>query len=211
MARTRRHIIRVGVTGGIGSGKSLVCEVFAEAGIPILSADEIAKNLSTEHPSLRQRIRALLGEQAYKSDGTLDRSFVASRIFSNKKLQLKLNAIVHPAVEKEIDRRVASLEREGRRLVVVEAALIYEAGLDKKLDAVIVVDAAETERIRRVMRRDAVPEVEVRGRIEAQWPIEKKARKADFVLVNNGSVEGLRERAMFLCSLIMSMAAKESP
>lgn len=202
--------MRVGVTGGIGSGKSVVCEVFAEAGIPVLSADEIAKHLSAEQPSLRKHIRALLGEQAYTSDGTFDRSFVASRIFSHKKLQQRLNAIIHPAVEREIGRQIASLERKGHRLVVVEAALIYEAGLDKNLEAVIVVDAEETERVRRVMKRDAATEREVRGRIESQWPTDKKTRKADFVLLNNGSVEALRERAMFLCSLIMSMAAKAS-
>jgi dephospho-CoA kinase len=128
----------------------------------------------------------------------LNRQFVASKIFSNKELQRKVEAVIHPQVEKERERRIKELIHQGHRFLIVEAALIYEAGLDKKLDVVVVVNAEETARVARVRKRDAVPEESVFARINAQSDAKKKLEKADYVIHNNGTLEELESKVRFL-------------
>jgi dephospho-CoA kinase len=194
-------MVRLGVTGGIGSGKSLVCALFAQLGVPVLSADIIAKEIMGSDDEVKQQVLRLLGEAAYRQDGSLDRPFVASMVFSNKSLQKKLNAIVHPRVEKELDRRLAELEKSGVKVAIVEAALIYEAGYDRRLDAVIVVDADERERLRRIVDRDKSSPSDVLKRMRSQWDVARKLRKADYVIRNDGSKEDLERNVRFLHNL----------
>jgi dephospho-CoA kinase len=194
-------MVRLGVTGGIGSGKSLVCALFAQLGVPVLSADIIAKEIMGSDDEVKQQVLRLLGEAAYRQDGSLDRPFVASMVFSNKSLQKKLNAIVHPRVEKELDRRLAELEKSGVKVAIVEAALIYEAGYDRRLDAVIVVDADERERLRRIVDRDKSSPSDVLKRTRSQWDVARKLRKADYVIRNDGSKEDLERNVRFLHNL----------
>jgi dephospho-CoA kinase len=195
-------LLRVGVTGGIGSGKSIVCSMFAKCGIPVLSADEIAKDIMQSDNTLRLQLKSLLGLSTFRSDGTLDRAFVAGRIFSDKALHRKVNKLVHPRVEAEIESRFEALERSGHAVGIVEAALIYEAGFDKQLDVVIVVDAPEQERIKRVVARDGSSAQEVQKRIAAQSPSEEKSRKADYVIHNMGSLTNLESSVQFLAKLL---------
>ncbi|MEK6756072.1 MAG: dephospho-CoA kinase [Bacteroidota bacterium] len=205
MGQSVDHILRIGVTGGIGSGKSLVCTLFARLGVPVLSADTLAKELMVKDSALRTAILKLLGASAYKPDGSLDRQYVASKIFSNKTLQKKINAAVHPRVEKELDRQLDELDRQGAKMAIVEAALIYEAGYDKKLDIVIVVDADERERVRRIAERDHTAEDEVRKRMRSQWSAGRKVQKADYVIRNDGSIEQLETNVRFLHTLFTSL------
>ena len=198
MASLNKHILKIGVTGGIGSGKSAVCSIFARLGVSVLYADNIAKELSNTDANIRKKLIALLGESAFQIDGSLNHSFIASKIFSIKLLQQKVESIVHPRVEKEIERKIKELAQCGERIVVVEAALIYEAGLDKKLDAVIVVDADESERINRVCKRDGVSEDAVRSRMIAQLDVSKKLEKADYIIYNNGTLNELESKVQFL-------------
>ncbi|HEY6952421.1 MAG TPA: dephospho-CoA kinase, partial [Bacteroidota bacterium] len=100
---SRRHIVTVGVTGGIGSGKTEMCRIFESLGVPVLYADEIARDISNYDPVAKQELRNLLGEKAYTADGVLDRAFVASKVFSSTSVQKKVNAIIHPRVEEEIN------------------------------------------------------------------------------------------------------------
>jgi dephospho-CoA kinase len=194
----RSHILKIGVTGGIGSGKTSVCRIFESLGIPVLYADDIAKKISNYDPNVRRRITRLLGPAAYGPEGLYNREFVASKIFSDKKLQQRLNAIIHPEVEKELQRRFQDAEQKNAKMVVVEAALIYEAGLDKQLDAVIVVDAGEGERIRRIVERDGATEKDIRKRMSAQWAVSKKIAKAEYVIHNNGTHQDLEHKVRFL-------------
>ncbi len=203
------HILRIGVTGGIGSGKSLVCSLFAHLGVPVLSADQLAKELMVQDGELKMAIAKLLGASAYEPDGSLSREYIASKIFSNKSLQKKINSLVHPRVEERLDREIAQLERQGKRMAIVEAALIYEAGYDKRLDIVVVVDADEGERVRRVAYRDSVSEEEVRKRVQSQWSPSRKVQKADYVIRNDGSFEELEANVRFLHTLFTSLTVKQ--
>jgi dephospho-CoA kinase len=202
------HILKIGITGGIGSGKSAVCSIFAYLGVPVLYADDIAKELSSTDSAIRKKIIAVLGESAFQADGSLNRSFIASEIFSNKSLQQKVESIIHPRVEKEIEKQIKELAHRGQLVAIVEAALIYEAGLYKKLDAVIVVDADESERINRVRKRDVVSEDAVHSRMHAQLNVKNKLEKADYIIYNNGTLEELESKVQFLY-IVFKQLAKE--
>jgi dephospho-CoA kinase len=176
--------------------------------VPVLYADEIAKELSSSDVSIRKKLVALLGESVFQSNGSLNRSFIASEMFSSKLLQQKVEFILHPRVEKEIEQQIKELVHRGQLIVIVEAALIYEAGLNKKLDAVIVVDADESERISRVRKRDVVSEDAVRSRMTAQLDAKTKLEKADYIIYNNGTLEELESKVRFLY-IVFKQLAKE--
>jgi dephospho-CoA kinase len=131
---------------------------------------------------------------------------VASRVFSSKKIQSRINAIVHPRVEEVIEEHMTRLEAEGLHVAIVEAALIFEAGLDKKLDAVVVVDADEETKIARIMKRDGVSRDGVLNRMGAQLSPSTKLRKADYIIYNNGTVEELEEKTKFLYTVFHELA-----
>lgn len=198
-------ILKVGITGGIGSGKSLVCSYFERTGYPVLYADRIAHEITDSDERVKREIVRLLGPEAYLPNGRLNRPFVASKIFEQKPLQRKINRIVHPRVIEEINRRLDQSAKAGHHLGFVEAALIYEAGLDAILDYVVVVEADEATRIARVVQRDGVTEEQVRQRLDAQWKSSEKVKRADFILYNNGTREELMERVRFLHQLLQHL------
>jgi len=210
MALSGKHILKIGVTGGIGSGKSAVCSIFANLGIPVLYADDIAKELSTTDSVVRKKLIVILGDSAFQTDGSLNRSFIASKIFTDKALQQKVESIIHPRVEKEIERRTKELTHAGQRIIIVEAALIFEAGLNKKLDAVIVVSADESVCISRVRKRDVVSEDAVRKRMTAQLDVKKKLEKADYIIYNNGTPEELESKVRFLYIVFKQITEEDS-
>jgi dephospho-CoA kinase len=195
----------IGVTGGMGSGKSAVCEAFAQEGIPVLLADDIAKELCDRDSVLRKKLIGILGEESYASDGSYNRTYVASRIFADQDLKERVEACIHPRVEKEIARRVNALRSTGQHLILIEAALVFESGMDEWLDAVLVVDAEEPIRIQRVARRTGLADEEIRMRMLSQIPTDEKIQWADYVIKNNGTMEELRDRVKFFASLFRSL------
>jgi dephospho-CoA kinase len=203
------HILRVGVTGGIGSGKSLVCSFFSRLGVPVLSADGIAKELMRNDASLRRALTVLLGRGAYRADGTVDRRYIAGKIFSDALLQRRVNALVHPRVEAEVEKYFVRLQRAGEKIGIVEAALIYEAGFEKHLDCVVVVDALEAKRVQRVVKRDRTTPEAVRRRMRAQLPARSKAGKADYVIRNSGSISDLKASVRFLHTVLQHIAEEK--
>ncbi len=201
-AISRTHFRTIGVTGGIGSGKSTVCGILESEGFPVLSADRIAIEVEETHPSVIRKIKALLGAEAYTASDTLNRPFVAKKIFSSKRIQKGVEKIVHPVVFREIRKRVRQLKAIGVPWVVIEAALIFESGMNALLDLVVVVDADESARIARVMKRDGVSVEEVKSRMSAQWPMRTKIRLADVVIGNNGSKEDLVRKIQLLKTIL---------
>ena len=176
--------LQIGVTGGIGSGKSTVCRVFRAMGIPVYEADERAKWLTDHDPILKADIRRLLGSQAYDHAGRYNRSWVASQVFDNPDLLSQLNALVHPRVMADTQRWVR--EQVGQPYVIKEAALMNAAGQHNDLDRVVVVHAPETLRIERVRKRDPHrSEAEIRNIIRRQISDEQRFALADYVLYND--------------------------
>jgi dephospho-CoA kinase len=209
-AHASSGILTIGVTGGIGSGKSLVCIEFAALGIPVLPADDIAKSLSQHDAALRAKLTKILGPGTYRPDGTYNRPYVASKIFADKKLKARVEAAVHPAVTREIKRRIAELKADHHAVVIIEAALIFEAEYDTWLDGVLVVEAAEKVRIARASARDGLTEEQVRSRMAAQMDPAESVEHADYVLRNNGTPEELRERVRFFAAMFHALAASKT-
>ena len=177
-------MLKVGVTGGIGSGKTLVCSIFEMLDIPVYYADNEAKRLMTADSSLRKKIIRILGEQSYTADNELNRKYIASRVFNDEALLKKLNRAVHPVVEKDFS---SWTETQSSEYVIKEAALLYESGSYKNLDKIIVVTAPLEMRIARVMKRDGVSRDTVLARMKNQMNEEDKVKMADHLIYNDGS------------------------
>lgn len=187
-------MVRVGVTGGIGSGKSTVCRVWAEMGAYVIYADDLAKTMMTDSPDLVARIKETFGEEAYLPDGGLNRPLLAEQAFAKGRVA-ELNAIVHPAVFQESDRLMDQAEREGYPMAVREAAVMLEYGRPKTLDVVVLVLAPQQTRIERVTRRDSSTPEQVGHRIAKQPDFEQYIPLADLVIRNDGSLEELKQKA----------------
>lgn len=171
----------VGLTGGIGSGKTTVAEMFSAFGIPIYNSDIEAKKLTNSSDTIRSQLISLLGKETYK-DGILNRKFMAEKIFNDKELLSKANAIIHPEVGKHFKEWVA---KQKSVYVIKEAAILFESGIDAQCDFTILVTASQQERIRRVMNRDHVSKEEVVARMKNQWGDSEKIKLADFVINND--------------------------
>ena len=175
--------IQIGVTGGIGAGKSLVCRIFQTLDIPIYNADHRAKWLMSHHPTLIAEIKQHFGKEAYLLDESLNRQYLSEKVFSNETLLKQLNALVHPKVGEDYQQWVL---QQMAPYVVKEAALLIEAGSYKTLDYLITVNAPETVRHRRVLLRDTHrPAQEVQAIMRKQLSDHERAAKADFVIVND--------------------------
>jgi dephospho-CoA kinase len=177
---------RVGITGGIGSGKTTVCRIFQSMGVPVYHADDWAKWLITHDAVVKAGIQGLFGTEAYLPDGAYNRAFVAGIVFADKNKLDALNALVHPAVEQHSRTWHAERAAEGAPYTLREAALMIESGNYKHLDALILVTAPEDIRIQRVMERDQAPEAQVRARIASQMPEAEKIKYATFIIENDG-------------------------
>jgi dephospho-CoA kinase len=174
-------VIRVGLTGGIGSGKSTVARVFEVLGIPVYYADEATRQLMNTDEALKKEIISNFGEESY-SNGQLNRPFIASIVFSNKEKLDLLNALTHPATIRHANEW---MQQQIAPYVIKEAALIFESGSAENLDYVIGVSAPKPLRIRRVMERDGISSEEVQKRMSRQLSEDMKMKLCDFVLVNN--------------------------
>jgi dephospho-CoA kinase len=172
----------VGITGGIGSGKSLVCRILEILGVPVYHADQQARNLMNSQPGLVSRIRMLLGDDAYR-DGMMDRNYVAGKVFGNKELLESLNRIVHPAVRQDFQHW--AWKQEGVPYVVEEAAILFESGADRFMDYTVLVYAPEDIRIGRVMERDGTDREAVILRMSHQMDEEEKKQKAGEIILND--------------------------
>lgn len=170
----------VGLTGGIGSGKTTVAKMFSAFGIPIYDSDVEAKKLTNTSAIIREQLTELLGKATYK-EGVLDRKYMADKIFGNEQLLRKANAIIHPKVAEHFSNWVS---QQNSKYVIKEAAILFESGSDAQCDFIILVTASKEERIRRVMERDQISKEQVEARIKNQWSDEKKMELSDFIIYN---------------------------
>jgi dephospho-CoA kinase len=176
--------LQIGITGGIGAGKSLVCRIFHCLGIPVYDADGHAKELMTTDVILMSNIKKEFGELSFNTDGSLNRNYLSMTVFNDSEKLSKLNSLVHPQVGADYGRWVEI--NRNYPYVIKEAALLFEAGSFKLLDKVIVVHAPEALRIQRVLARDPHrSEDQVRVIISKQMSEDQKIEKADFVVIND--------------------------
>ena len=182
-------MLKIALTGGPGSGKSTVARMFRDLGAQVIDADEVAREAVSPGRLAWEELRREFGPEYFQEDGSLDRAKLSRLVFRDAEARAKLNAIVHPQVAQEITRRLKNLEAQGVKLVMVEVPLLFEAGLAKNYDLVIVVDTGEEEQIERLTTRDDRPLQEAAGIIDAQWPLSAKKARADFVVDNRDSLE----------------------
>ena len=195
----------IGVTGGIGSGKSLVSAYIEKSGFPVIKSDDLAKKMMSEDKSLKSRIIKEFGESAYDSDG-LNRKYLAEQIFSDPQKAARINAIVHPPVMKKIKELAAQLSVKNN-MVFVESAIIYEAELQDNFDYVVLISAEEKVRMQRVMEREHLPEEEIEKRMKLQSSGTGNKELADFVIENNSTLTDLENRTHFVLTLLKSITA----
>lgn len=192
-------MLKIGVTGGIGSGKSIVCNIFQQLGVPVYYSDKEAKQLMST-PLIMQQIKSVFGEQVLNEYGKPDNKKIAEIVFQNKALLDKLNAIIHPAVRNYF--KEWAEKYPDAPYVMNESAIIFEHGLHKELDAVIAVLAPENIRIKRVMGRDGISEQDILQRIKNQMTDEERKQRANYIITNDGSVSVI-EQVLKINSLLL--------
>lgn len=176
-------MIKAGITGGIGSGKSTVAKIFSVLGIPVFYADFAAKKVMTDDKTVVAAMRKHFGAEAYLSDGQLNRSYIASKVFNDEKQLSILNGIVHPATFRAMDNWVK--EQKNVPYVLKEAALLYESGSYKQCDCTILVLADEKLKVERIKQRDGITEAQIKARMDRQMSDEEKKPMAGFIITNN--------------------------
>ena len=180
------------LTGGLASGKSRAGQYFMCFGIPVIDADQIVHTLLASPSKCREEIVDTFGSKVLSEDGRIDRRLLSSVVFEDEDARRRLEEIVHPAVMEEARRRANVLSQMGFRFAMLEAALVFETGIQDLFHATVLVTARRETRIERARQRMGFSDREVRARIAAQWPDERKAELATFVIENDSSLEELR-------------------
>ncbi|MCC6846642.1 MAG: dephospho-CoA kinase [Bacteroidetes bacterium] len=204
--------ILVGITGGIGSGKSAVASILREHGLTVLDADIIASEITEQDGAVRTEFRRLFGDGIFRSDNTLDRAAVARLVFGetpehSSRLRA-MNRITHPRVLDRLRAEIEAVAASGAKVITVDIALLFETGLADAFDYVVLVTATEAARIQRVMQRAGLTEEQIRFRMKSQDTDEHKKSFADFVIENNGSIDNLRKAAEFLAETLPLLPPK---
>lgn len=176
-------MVKIGITGGIGSGKSVVATLLSLSGVPVYIADVESKRLTNDSPLIRERLTALFGPDIYTDEG-VDKKLLASYIFHDATLLRKVNQIIHPEVNRHF---LAWAERQSSPFCAIESAILFESGFDKVVDTCLMVYAPLSLRVQRVVDRDKVSPIEVERRIRNQMSDEEKRERSDYVIYNDNS------------------------
>lgn len=198
-------MLKIGITGNIGSGKTTVSKIFEILGVPVFYADDAAKNVMAEDPILIDALKKEFGSESYFDDGSLNRKHIASIVFNNEAELVKLNSIVHPAVFRAFDNWVAGIKNAP--YVMKEAALLFESSSYQMCDKTIMVTAPLELRINRVTQRDGLTRAEVESRNARQFSEEKKVQLADFV-IRNDDTELVIPQVLELHKRFLALASK---
>jgi dephospho-CoA kinase len=184
-----------GLTGGIATGKSTVAERWRQRGLPVIDADELAREVVALGSAGLAAVVELMGEGALLADGTLNRTQVASRVFADADARRALEAVLHPLIQKGLTLRTLALEKQGEPLVCYGAPLLVEVGRADKYRPLVVVIASAAAQLQRALNRDGLTEEALRARIASQLPMQQKAALADITISNDGTREQLHREA----------------
>jgi dephospho-CoA kinase len=199
-------MLRVGLTGGIASGKSVVSKKLLDLGSFIIDADKISRVVMRPETECWKKIVAAFGTGVLQSDATIDRKKLASIVYDDPSKRKTLNHIVHPAIKLKIEEELERISTESPDgIVIIEAALLVETGAYREYDKLIVVHAPVELQIERMIRRDGITREEAQKRIDAQWPIEKKIKAADYPICNKGSLDALYSETAKVFSSLLSI------
>lgn len=196
-------MVTVGITGGIGSGKTTVCEIWSELGAYVLNADDLAKQVMVEDPEVKEQLVDTFGEDSFEDDGALNRQHLASEAFEKGRVQ-ELNAIVHPKLPEAAFQKIEKARDEGYKVFVYEAALLLENLEPGDLDYMVLVLADEDRRVQRVQQRDDSTASAIKQRMNKQRDFEKATGRVDYVIRNNGALEELRKKAELIYQNFLS-------
>jgi dephospho-CoA kinase len=194
--------IKVAITGGIGSGKSIVADLFHKEGFPVIRADDIAKDLMKKDPAIRKKIIAEFGEQSFTVDGP-NTAYLSEHVFSDIEKVEKINSIMHPATIRNIEQETRKLFKDFD-IIFVESALVFEAKLRKMFDYIVLVTADVRIRVERIILRDKTSSEKVLERMKFQIEDEKKIQLCDFVIDNNGTPSELVNKCKFVLQMLKS-------
>ena len=197
-------MIRLGITGGIGSGKSMVSQLLRVMDIPVYNSDEESKRLTVSDEVIRTQLIELIGTEVYAEDGSLNKPLLASWLFSCEEHTLKVNSIIHPVVKKDFLSWIEEQEGAGYKACGIESAILIEAGFLDVVDKLVVVTSSLETRIERTMQRDHVTRESVIKRMAQQMDEEEKKEKADFVICNEVNIPLIPQ----LCNVIASLFQK---
>lgn len=200
----------LGVTGGIATGKSSVADLFRSMDIPVVSADELAREVVLPGTEVLREIVARFGEGVLSADGSLNRERLSQIVFGDAIARNDLNQIVHPAIARLAESTLARLVNTGVEFIVYEAPLLYEAGAEGRVDKVLVVTAQPEEQKKRLMARDGIDAVTADLRIAAQMPLDEKVRRSDFVIDNSGTPDDVARQVVALCRELKIAIKQES-
>jgi dephospho-CoA kinase len=194
----------VGITGGIGSGKSTFCEILTQNNFPVIHSDNMAKEIMATDDAVKKRIIETLGTQSYFNDGKINTHYLRDIVFNDfEKLQI-LNSIVHPAVIKKTKEKIEDLKKNNR-IIFVESALIYEANFDELFDFIILIYSEQRERLRRVKQRSNLTDEEILKIMQTQIPDEEKRKYADIIVENNDNIDDLKNRVKFILTILNTL------
>lgn len=176
-------MLKIGITGGIGSGKTTVCRIFELLGTPVYYADEVSRELFASDPGIKSAILNLFGEGVLDKDNALSRKKIAERVFGDEEQLKKLNSIIHPAVAEHFD--LWLMQHSTFPYIIKEAAIMFESGAYLQMDKIITVTAPVDQRIARVMKRDRTSAEAIQRRMNAQLPEEERIKRSQFIIVND--------------------------
>ena len=195
-------MVRIGLTGGIASGKSSVAKILSKHGIPIINADEISHRLLERGTPTHAAILKKFGESVLGKDGEIDRKELGRLVFGNTEALRSLEQILHPVVIREVMDQMRFLEDEGEEIVVAEVPLLFEVGMEEIFDRIWVVSATPDEQLQRLTERDKLSPSEAARRIEHQLPLSEKEEKAHAVIFNNQDLHTLEARVLQLLKTV---------
>jgi len=201
----------VGLTGGIATGKSTFAAALREAGAPVIDADALAREAVRKGSSALAEIARAFGPEVIAADGELDRRRMAAQAFSDPAARARLEAITHPAVRRAMAEETRRLAAEGHDLAFYDVPLLYEVGLDRQVDCVVVVWAPRELQLARLAARDGMPAAEAEARLAAQLPVDEKAARADVVVRNDGDLASLRRKAAPLLAALRAGLGRRLP
>ncbi len=195
--------LKVGITGGIGSGKSIFCKIAESKGFPVVVADDIAKKLLSENDEIKKQVIKTFGNESY-INGEPNKKFLADNVFSQPEKLVQINNIIHPKTLQIIEELMNELLKTNN-LVFVESAIIVEIGIEEMFDYIVLVTAENEKRIERVQKRSSLSVEDIQKRIDSQLKDESKKQFADFTIDNNSTEEKFTEKCEFVITLLKSL------